>query len=49
MRLNIVSRQVVDLCLAYEARTSPDQKLRGLAVDLLSSHSHTDLEEADLK
>ncbi|CAO3573529.1 unnamed protein product [Mortierella alpina] len=48
LRLNIVNKQVLDICLAYEARTSPDQKLRGVAIDLLSSHSHMDLDEADL-
>ncbi|KAF9939430.1 hypothetical protein BGZ67_009555 [Mortierella alpina] len=48
LRLNIVNRQVLDLCLAYEARTSPDQKLRGMAVELLSSHLYLDLHEADL-
>ncbi|KAF9962803.1 hypothetical protein BGZ70_007879 [Mortierella alpina] len=48
LRLNMVSKQVLDICLAYEAHTSPDQKVRGVAVDLLSSHSHMDLDEADL-
>ncbi|KAF9146821.1 hypothetical protein BGX30_007739 [Mortierella sp. GBA39] len=47
LHLNIVTREVLEICMAFEARTPPELGLRGIALSVLCGPSSNSLSQSD--